>query len=480
MVRRLLLDLARYDGNTQRSRKVGLRDFNELPHKIDLPGGFVRYPGSRELSWHERLRTWSRWTTATPKSTDENKLPNNVQYTFPFDVEGLGKRLSGSRQENSDPEGAEFLWSHEYTSTTLIKAGTILHNIRSHRIGKSFDNDEEPTRGPPTISPDKTLNMDKLNAEQDNGSLRIFSSQAQNFSGLFQSDHIECYSEKATQELVMHFKPNPWACYPRSNGEPIGPAAFDHFPSIEMSFSIDPTSLEVKFRDLHAVVSTETADLMLPELKADLQFERKIRSRMLFNDDNLDGGFDGLKNSAKSVKDFIENSQLDLTSDRQLETPPKLVLDLAKHLCSQAGWERTHDMPGSGTVVEYLFSKLEYRKSATYNFHNHELCATSIEAGKAGGSRLELSLSCRSAPNQEEFNETMEKALEMIRLMDMKNITSVYGQVREVETERKGPVLGPDDFKYVPKRPSDFLEVKKHYEVEEEKMERFEKKSGKE
>ncbi|KAJ8066727.1 hypothetical protein OCU04_004118 [Sclerotinia nivalis] len=472
VVRRLLLNLARFDKNNQHARKIGLRDFEESSHKVDLPGGFVRFPGSRELSWHEKLRTWSRWTSATSKSTEENHLPEKDQYTFPFPT--VGVKLSGERQSDPDPRGAEFLWSHEYSPTTSIKAGTILHNITSHRIGKYIDDDAKPSRGQPTISSDTTLNMNSLKAEMDNGSLRIFSTQAPNLSGLFQSDHIaKGLSEQAEQEIVMQFKPNPWALCP--NGEPLGPSAFDELPAIEMSFSLNRESYEVKFRELHAIVSTEIADLMLPEFKADLQFERKIRSRMLFEDSNPENGQDELNSAATAVTDFIKNSQLDLTSDQQLETPPKLVLPLARHLCTEKSWNRMGGKPQLGVDIEYLFAKLEYRKTATYNFDNHEIRCTSVEAGKAGGSHLELSLTSRSMPSQDEFNHTMKTALKMVQLMDMKNITSVYGQMREVFAERKEPVLGPDDFKYVPKRPSDFLEVKRHYEEDEEKRSRFNK-----
>ncbi|CAD6445663.1 91f558a1-26b0-4797-8be9-77ac822c113d [Sclerotinia trifoliorum] len=475
VVRRLLLNLARFDKNNQHARKVGLRDFEEPSHKVDLPGGFVRFPGSRELSWHEKLRTWSRWTSATPKSTEDNHLPENDQYTFPFPT--VGVKLSGKLQPDPDPQGAEFLWSHEYSPTTSIKAGTILHNITSHRIGKYIDDDTKPSRGQPTISSDTTLSMNSLKAEIDSGSLRIFSPQAPNLSGLFQSDHIEKgVSEQAVQEIVMQFKPNPWALCP--NGEPLGPSAFDDLPPLEMSFSLNRESYEVKFRELHAIVSTEIADLMLPEFKADLQFERKIRSRMLFENSNPGHGLDELNSAAAAVTDFIKNSQLDLTSDQQLETPPKLVLPLPRHLCTEKSWNRMGGKPQLGVNVEYLFAKLEYRKTAPYNFENHEIRCTSVEAGKAGGSHLELSLRCRSMPSQDEFNHTMKAALQIVRLMDMRNITSVYGQMREVFAERKEPFLGPDDFKYVPKRPSDFLEVKRHYEEGEEKRSRFDKRPG--
>ncbi|EDO00265.1 hypothetical protein SS1G_14135 [Sclerotinia sclerotiorum 1980 UF-70] len=311
----------------------------------------------------------------------------------------------------------------------------------------------------------------------DSGSLRIFSPQAPNLSGLFQSDHIEKgLFEHAVQEIVMQFKPNPWALCP--DGKPLGPSAFDDLPPLEMSFSLNRESYEVKFRELHAIVSTEVAELMLPEFKADLQFERKVRSRMLFENSNPGNGPDELNLAATAVTKFIKDSQLDLRSDQQLETPPKLVLPLPRHLCTERGWNRLGGIPQLGVDVEYLFTKLEYRKTAPYNFESHEIRCTSVEAGKAGGSHLELSLTSPSMPSQDEFNHTMKTALKIVRLMDMKNITSVYGQMREVFAERKEPVLGPDDFKYVPKRPSDFLEVKRHYEEEEEKRSRFDKKPG--
>ncbi|APA12078.1 hypothetical protein sscle_08g068480 [Sclerotinia sclerotiorum 1980 UF-70] len=475
VVRRLLLNLARFDKNHQHARKIGLRDFEESSHKFDLPGGFVRFPGSRELSWHEKLRTWSRWTSATPKSTEENHLPEKDQYTFPFPT--VGVKLSGKQRPDPNLRGVEFLWSHKYSPTTSIKFGTILHNITSHRIGKYIDDDQGLSRGPPTISSDTPLNMNSLRAEMDSGSLRIFSPQAPNLSGLFQSDHIEKgLFEHAVQEIVMQFKPNPWALCP--DGKPLGPSAFDDLPPLEMSFSLNRESYEVKFRELHAIVSTEVAELMLPEFKADLQFERKVRSRMLFENSNPGNGPDELNLAATAVTKFIKDSQLDLRSDQQLETPPKLVLPLPRHLCTERGWNRLGGIPQLGVDVEYLFTKLEYRKTAPYNFESHEIRCTSVEAGKAGGSHLELSLTSPSMPSQDEFNHTMKTALKIVRLMDMKNITSVYGQMREVFAERKEPVLGPDDFKYVPKRPSDFLEVKRHYEEEEEKRSRFDKKPG--
>ncbi|QSZ34656.1 hypothetical protein DSL72_007510 [Monilinia vaccinii-corymbosi] len=475
VVKRLLLDLARYDGMYRDSSNVELRN---SPHKVDLPGAFIRYPGSRELSWHERLRTWSRWITATPKSANKDDPTEKFEYQFPFNTTDV--KLLGERQEDFDPKGAEALWAHEYSPVTSIKAGTLLHNITSHRIGKELDDDNKPLRGHATVSPDKTLNLKNLQSEMASGSTRVFSTQAPSLSGLFQSDQFDNpASRKPSQELVMRFKPNPWALRP--NGEPIGPSAFDDFPPIEMSFKIDPLSYEMRLREIHAVVSTETADLMLPELKADLRFEREIRSRMLTEDSELDGGLDVLKSTPTAVKDFVEYSQLALTGDQPLETPPNLVLPLAKHLCTQNGWERMEGKPGLGIDVQYLFAKLEYRKRAVYNFENHEVSCTSIEAGKAGGSRLELSLACESMPDQDEMRKTMDVALKMVQLMDMKSITGVYAQVREVLTERnREPELEPDETRWVPKRPSDFLDVKIHYQLEEEKEKRFGKPAAKE
>jgi hypothetical protein len=123
------------------------------------------------------------------------------------------------------------------------------------------------------------------------------------------------------------------------------------------------------------------------------------------------------------------------------------------------------DNPESGVDIEYLFAKLEYRKSTSFNLDNHEISCTSVEGGKACGSRLELSLISRSMPNKDQKEKIMKTALKMAELMDMQNMTTVYGQVRGVPTDIKQPILGPDDFKYVPQRPSDFVAVKRKHRI---------------
>lgn len=476
VAKRLLLDLARCDEGDHNSRKIGLRNvWKDVSPKIDLPGGpggFVRYPESRELPWHQKLRTWSRWTAATPKSTSSEPLYEKVEYTYPF--ENSNVKVRGKSRNVSDLQSAEYLWSHEYKDTTTIKVGTLLHCITGHRIGKYVGDDGKPSSGYGTMPPGTTLNMMKLETEMQNSSRRIFSAQAPSLSGLFQSNSIDNKGVQIPKhEIFIYFKPNPWAL--AADGEPIGPSAFKDFPRLELSFKIDPKSFQIKFDEFNAIMSTEIADLMLPGLKADLQFQRTLRSSMWSGDAGLDSAPDALQ-------EFIENSHLDLTSDQQLETPPKLVVSLAKHLCTGDGW---FSMAGNneglgGIEVEYLFSRLEYRKTASYNFEDERIYFTSIESGKAGGSRLELSLNTPSMPKKDDFNKTMENVLRMIELMHMENITTVYGQVREVfpDFKPKPVILKPGERRFIPRRPSDFLEVKKHYKTEEERKARFEKKPG--
>ncbi len=153
-------------------------------------------------------------------------------------------------------------------------------------------------------------------------------------------------------------------------------------PELEIRIFFDESNKTISIRDVRLVRRTEL-DLLLPQNTMDLRFVRRacVYSRK--------GGLDA------RIKKFVEESNLDIWGSSRLKTPTGLKISIPPHALrpasdghSSEGFERKE--------VEYTFASLEHRCEIGVPFRQPDswadLTYTSIEAGKIGGRRDELSL----------------------------------------------------------------------------------------
>jgi hypothetical protein len=434
---------------------------------------FIKQEGLKGLPWHQRLQKWHRWTVPIgkeeandqtsknpkqgsllaknksnrpPWATEDQTLNHSTISTqhdaFIKDSDEMQDVTSGSGQRSPTSKtdqvqaswDTEVAWSRDDSIETSAVAGRVLHGFTS-------DN---------TFVPREISSVSKPEV------LHTFSSD---ISSLFRAlRNAPLLTIKPVETLIMRFKPNPWA--EQTDGDLIGAKALTAFPLIEMRFSINAKYRQAKLRDVRAIKSADTSDLMLPHSKYDLRFQHRVASYMIpFHGPLEDRQF------SPSIESFVGKCNLDLTSNRPLETPASLTFPMADHICSpgarslidtQGRFEGQKHFP-----VDYLFAGLDYRNTMAFDFDGWETNYTTIEGGKAGGFGSELRLlpirTDKKPAYEEDFMQSAYKLVDTVgsnavlvaRVLDKKDGNAVGLSFTNI-SRRHGR------FKFWPYRPSEF------------------------
>ena len=410
-------------------------------------GTFVRFPLVEGLGWRERLHQWSRWVT--PISKDVKTEDNEDQ--IPPDREQPGQSQSPVSNGSGIEKGAEnaipqskstnlksqrpkersanvAFWSEEVSVQSSALMGTVLYT--------QFQSSKAGFQRQPLFA-DAT---------------RSFSTAVPGISRILATAFAS--TAQATESVVMRFLPNPFFAT-STKDSPIGVAALSAFPPVEMRFAVDPTTQTLGLNFIHAIISNENSDLMLPDSPMDIRFQQKTTSRLYCNRQSLPPAFG----------EFLNKSNLSLGG---LQTPASLKIPIAAHLCTEDASELLGSSQHDADVydVEYLFTGFEVRKTIATEFENWRLLYTSIEGGKGGGRRGELRL--RPARTVECDNpklETEEAFLETaFKLADASFAPIKSSRVMEKLVKRsvtykdKVGVDANRTFKYFGKRPTILLE----------------------
>ncbi|PQE07101.1 respiratory complex assembly rmp1 protein [Rutstroemia sp. NJR-2017a BVV2] len=396
----------------------------------DQKGAFIKQEGLKGLPWHQRMQKWHRWTVPIAKeeaddqtskkpkqdslnakkrsnetpqaSKDQSPAQSTIlaHHDAPIrDSDEMQDITSGSRQRSPTSKtdeveaswDTEVAWSGDGSIETSAVAGRVLHGFTS----------------------DNTFVPRELSATSRPEVLHTFSSD---ISSIFRAlRDAPLLTFRPFETLIMRFKPNPWA--EQTDGGLIGAKALTAFPLIEMRFSINFKYRQAKLRDVRAITSADTSDLMLPQSKYDLRFQHRVSSYMIpFHGPLEDRQF------SPSIESFVGKCNLDLASDRPLETPASLIIPMADHICSP-GARSLIDPQGRFEghklfPVDYLFAGLEYRNTMAFDFDGWETTYTTIEGGKAGGSGSELRLlpirTDQQPAYEEEFMQSAYKLVDIV------------------------------------------------------------------
>ncbi|KAL5087499.1 hypothetical protein Trisim1_007719 [Trichoderma cf. simile WF8] len=171
--------------------------------------------------------------------------------------------------------------------------------------------------------------------------------------------------------IVLNFSPHPNYSFTKYDSTP---------PTIQLRLPVNPDS-DVTGSSLppgsalFGVAAQHINDVLLPSESVDI---RLTQNHLL-----------PLDASQESVKEFLSQSEFNLPQG-VLQTPSKAKFSIPKAWVTKA---KTTRKPSKATInVPYIFMGLEIHQTVQLEFHGHTLCYNSIDAGRHGGHRQELSL----------------------------------------------------------------------------------------
>ncbi|KAI9812158.1 MAG: hypothetical protein M1827_004824 [Pycnora praestabilis] len=157
-------------------------------------------------------------------------------------------------------------------------------------------------------------------------------------------------------------------------------------PMIEMDVDIDPETKRTRPGHMRPVIEDRVVDLLLPDKAADL----RIKSRSYAVQQAISKLFE--RNRRRLIY-FLYKSNLQFLGTDRLRTPPTLTLDLPSTIFSKD--VVLGSVSKSWVSAKYIVTRLEYRQRLIFAFKGYRLYYTTIEAGKMGGRRSELTLAAR-------------------------------------------------------------------------------------
>ncbi|KKO98827.1 hypothetical protein THAR02_09077 [Trichoderma harzianum] len=176
-------------------------------------------------------------------------------------------------------------------------------------------------------------------------------------------------TQRAT--IVLNFSPHPNHSFAKYDSAP---------PMIQLQLPVNPDSDLTGSSlppgsALFGVAAQHINDVLLPSESVDV---RLTQNYLL-----------PLDASQESVKEFLSQSEFNLAQG-VLQTPSKAKFSIPKAWVTKA---KTTRKPSKATInVPYIFMGLEIHQTVQLEFHGHTLCYNSINAGRHGGHRQELSL----------------------------------------------------------------------------------------
>ncbi|KAH6710646.1 mitochondrial inner-membrane-bound regulator-domain-containing protein [Leptodontidium sp. MPI-SDFR-AT-0119] len=336
----------------------------------ETKGAFIKHEVGNTLPWRERLRDWTRWTAPTSKEAAKKLEPVTLE---PILVSKLNSpRELGKATGETDAPPTH--WNDKYFTETSAIIGKVLHS------NLTFPN-----------SPPIPLTLGGPNQTH------TFCTQVQNLSRVLSKTQVLLGGAR-TDSLILRFLPNPFVATSQfrhgkhAEKKPvktkvIGSQALMAFPTIEMSFKINPETKHATLADVKAIVQESKTDVLLPHNNTDVRFQQRITSRLL-------------RRASKPIREYLRKSNLSLKGTEILQTPPSITIPIEKHLCRGQHFKLLDDIEIKASKhanpnvrdVEYLFAGLEIRSTLSFEYNSWRLLYTSIEAGKAGGRRAELKL----------------------------------------------------------------------------------------
>ncbi|KAL7947947.1 mitochondrial inner-membrane-bound regulator domain-containing protein [Trichoderma barbatum] len=207
------------------------------------------------------------------------------------------------------------------------------------------------------------------------------------FTSLMEED--KPMAQRAT--IVLNFSPDPKKTSTKIDSPP---------PAIQLRLPVNPDTDLADFSTppdsaLFGVAAQHINDVLLPSESVDV---RLMQQHLL-----------PLDASQESVEEFLSQSEFNLPQGI-LKTPSKATFSIPKAWVT-ATKTKTTRKPSTATIkVPYIFMGLEIHQTVQLEFHGHTLCYNSIDAGRHGGDRQELSLQAGPPQDKDAASFTLDEA----------------------------------------------------------------------
>ncbi|GAP91348.1 putative rmp1 protein involved in nucleus-mitochondria cross-talk encoded by the rpm1 gene [Rosellinia necatrix] len=377
------------------------------------PGRLVVDVTSKDkLSWRDRLVQWARYVhpLAPGESVADAPLPVE-EFELPFEPTRWPETLGGDHQFFRDTKFPQHpvKWSDLPVSSTVAHFGHVLHGYRPS---------------------DPALQLSDLLASTDRRAFAPASPHPLHLAQTEQKDADAPSLITTKSTLVLRFWPspssNPVTRPGRSKPVPSHAGDTPPAPILELRIPADNPTLD-NIESLRAISRTHHTDVMLPSSPVDVRFTQTQYSTLLATDREtaalwqpiadflLDAHID-LDNGKAEVKPrqrfpiprslFDDRVQPAAASDVDADTDANANADAGepgdsarrKKKSSKDGLIDSADLQS----IPYEFVGMEFHSSVSLPYEGHQLTYTSIEAGRGGGRRAELTLelveSTESAP----------------------------------------------------------------------------------
>ncbi|PTB70333.1 hypothetical protein BBK36DRAFT_1173923 [Trichoderma citrinoviride] len=190
--------------------------------------------------------------------------------------------------------------------------------------------------------------------------------------------------------------------------------------TIILNFSPDPTQTPTTFDSVPSSMQlrlpvgpgTDIADLSLPPGSTLVGVAAKHIRDVLLPGESVDVRLTQhhllpLDPNQEFVKDFMSKCEFDLTQGL-VRTPSKARFSIPK---AWATSPKASGKPSKAKIeAPYLFMGSEIHQAVELEFHGHTLCYSSIDAGRHGGHRQELSLQAGPPRSKDATPLTLDKA----------------------------------------------------------------------
>ncbi|KAI9774379.1 MAG: hypothetical protein M1840_004273 [Geoglossum simile] len=255
-------------------------------------------------------------------------------------------------------------WSAHPASIVSVKLGQIVHN----------------TTGLPPVHPMQLRGL--LSKDTKNRSFLSGFSGMPNLLRIMQP--LEAVSR---QYLSMRLIPSPWMS--------SGLESIAGFPHVEISTLISEDTGEPQLPVVQAVVEENIADLMLPNMHADLRFSRRTNFTLL--SPLLD----------RKVKEFVKSGELQVDGVRPPGAPPYVELQVPRRLTrgiSATELELADDAGEQGVLVQYNLVGLGVQHRVQFDYHGWRVTYSDTNSGKVRGRRKELLMTmARNTPGVDKY-----------------------------------------------------------------------------
>ncbi|TRX93984.1 hypothetical protein FHL15_005062 [Xylaria flabelliformis] len=381
-----------------------------------------------KLAWKDRLAQWARFVhPLTPK---EDSLTNPTlpvkNFELPFEpIERIETLDETEALEETKPlEGTEPL-----DKTEIFEETEACEDTKPLEKIESLEETEPPKKSlklspktKPPSSPVKWSNVPQTSTVASFGQVlhpyqssnptpllsdllastdrRIFAPTAPHplpLSKIGTSDPDSTSSPQATTKvtLVLRFWPGATQSSEEFKGAPI----------LELRLAASDREIQ-GVESLRAITRIHHTDVMLPSSPVDVRFTQTQYVTLQGRDAEALAKWRPLLDYLKYSHLDLENGKLDVLPHQRFSIPRRLLANSSPHP-TQEGEESTAELAKAeqqqrdrtqseesvdNCRVHYEFVGLEFHRSVTLPYEDHQLTYTSIEAGQGGGRRAEVTL----------------------------------------------------------------------------------------